>query len=341
VTAPAPDGAQIEDAEHTISVVIPVYRGALSLEGVIEELTPLRGTTITADGHALHLHEVILVHDCGPDGSDEVVRLLAGEHEWIRPVWLSRNFGQHAATLAGMADTSGEWVVTMDEDGQHDPVGILAMLDAAMRDSADIVYAKPVNEAPHGFLRNTASALAKESMRWATGDARHRDFHSFRLMLGTVARSVASYAGPGIYLDVALGWVAGTVSTAPVHLRDEGDRQSGYRFRSLLSHYWRMVITGGTRLLRLVSIFGLIFAAMGIGLAVYLVGLRLSGTVGVPGWTSLAVIFLLGMGAVLFALGIIAEYLGVTVNMAMGKPAFVTVADRSSGPHGRPPAGRA
>lgn len=329
-----------DTSTHTISVVIPVYRGALSLEAVIEELAPLRSRSITADGHAAVVHEVILVDDCGPDGSDQVVRRLADEHEWIRPVWLSRNFGQHAATLAGVADTSGEWVVTMDEDGQHDPGGIFAMLDSAMACRADVVYAKPVNEAPHGLLRNTASKLAKESLRWATGDVRPRDFNSFRLVLGTVARSVASYAGPGIYLDVALGWIAGTVSTAPVHLRDEGDRQSGYRFRSLLSHYWRMVITGGTRLLRLVSICGLIFASLGLALALYLIGLRLFGAVSVPGWTSLAVIFLLGIGAVLFALGIIAEYLGVTVNMAMGKPLFLAVPDRNTGPHGRPPVAR-
>lgn len=322
---------------HTFSVVIPVYQGGLSLRAVIEELAALRGTTITADGHGMDLREVVLVHDCGPDGSDEVVRQLDRDHEWIRAVWLSRNFGQHAATLAGMAATTGDWVVTMDEDGQHDPADIVGMLDVAMAENADVVYARPLNEAPHGLLRNAASALAKESMRWATGDVSHREFHSFRLMLGAVARSVASYAGPGIYLDVALGWVAGKVTTAPVTLRDEGDRQSGYRFRSLLSHYWRMVITGGTRLLRLVSIFGLIMAATGVGLACYLVGIRLSGAVGAPGWTSLAVILLLGIGAVLFALGIIAEYLGVTVNMAMGKPPFVTVPDRTSGPHGRPP----
>jgi undecaprenyl-phosphate 4-deoxy-4-formamido-L-arabinose transferase len=340
VTADGLGAVPADDADHTISVVIPVYRGVLSLEALIAELTPLRSRSITADGHAAVLHEVILVDDCGPDGSDQVVRRLAEEHEWIRPVWLSRNFGQHAATLAGVTHTSGEWVVTMDEDGQHDPAGIFTMLDSAMAHRADVVYAKPVNEAPHGLLRNTASVLAKESMRWATGDVRPRDFNSFRLILGTVARSVASYAGPGIYLDVALGWIAGNVSTAPVRLRGEGDRQSGYRFRSLLSHYWRMVITGGTRLLRLVSVCGLVFAALGLALAVYLVGLRLFGEVPVPGWTSLAVIFLLGIGAVLLALGIIAEYLGVTVNMAMGRPLFHTVPDRSTGPHGRPPAVR-
>ena len=78
-------------------------------------------------------------------------------------------------------------------------------------------------------------------------------FHSYRLVLGEVGRSVAAYAGAGVYLDVALGWVAGTAATCPVRLRAEGDRPSGYSLRRLLSHFWRMVLTSGTRLLRLVS----------------------------------------------------------------------------------------
>ena len=58
-------------------------------------------------------------------------------------------------------------------------------------------------------------------------------FHSYRLVLGEVGRSVAAYAGAGVYLDIALGWVAGRVTTAPVELRDEGeDRTSGYSLRT-------------------------------------------------------------------------------------------------------------
>lgn len=326
-----------ESAVHTMSIVIPVYRGEDTIEKIVTELAGHTSLVTTEGGHAMRVREVVLVHDCGPDASDVVIRDLASRHEWVRPVWLSRNFGQHAATLAGVSHTTGDWVVTMDEDGQHDPAGIASMLDAAMARRADVVYAKPMNAAPHGIRRNVASYLAKESMRWAMGNVSPRDFHSFRLILGDVARSVASYAGPGVYLDVALGWVAGTVTTAPVHLRDEGDRRSGYRFRSLLSHYWRMVITGGTRLLRIVSVCGLLFGVMGVALAVYLVGVRLFGTVPVPGWTSLAVIFLLGVGLLLFALGVIAEYLGATVNAALGKPLFIAMPDREMGPHGRRP----
>lgn len=320
--------------QHTLSVVVPVYRGAQTLDALVAELAPLTTPFRTPEGRTARVEEVLLVHDCGPDDSDAVIRRLAARHPWVRPVWLSRNFGQHAATLAGMASSGGDWVVTLDEDGQHDPAFLAPMLDRAMDDQADVVYAAPVNPAPHGELRNQASRWAKRSLRWFTGNRDAASFHSFRLVLGEVARSVAAYAGPGAYLDVALGWVARRISTCPVRLRGEGDRVSGYRLGTLLSHYWHSVLTGGTRLLRAVSLLGLVLAAVGFGLAVVLAWMWARHSIEVAGWTSLAVVALISSGAILLALGVIAEYLGVAVHMAMGRPLYVIVSDSRDGPLG-------
>jgi glycosyltransferase involved in cell wall biosynthesis len=322
------------ERQHSLSVVVPVYRGAETLDGMIAELAPLVEAFRTPAGHHARVCEVVLVHDCGPDDSDIVIRRLAATHDWVRPVWLSRNYGQHAATLAGMASSGGDWVATLDEDGQHDPSYLASMLDTALAERADVIYAAPLNSAPHGFLRNLASRTAKSSLRWITGTPQARSFNSYRLVLGEVARSVAAYAGSGVYLDVALGWVARRVRTSPVVLRDEGGRRSGYRMRTLLSHYWRMVLTGGTRLLRTVSFLGFVLATLGLLLAIVLVWLWITDDIQVAGWTSLAVVSLISSGFILFALGVVAEYIGVAVNMAMGKPLYVVVGDSREGPLG-------
>lgn len=326
------------DNAHDLSVVIPVYRGETTLAKVLADLAPWHEPFLTPDGHLARVAEVLLVHDCGPDGSDRVIREVAAAYDWARPVWLSRNFGQHAATLAGMSSSGGDWVVTMDEDGQHDPADLGGLLDRAMEAQADVVYAAPVNEAPHGFLRNAASRLAKRSIRLLSGRGEATFFHSYRLMLGDVARSVAAYSGSGVYLDVALGWVSRRMVTAPVTLRSE-DRSSGYRWRTLLSHYWRMVVSGGTRVLRVVSLLGFLFAVLGFLLAAFVVYARLSDQIDVTGWASTMVAVLLSSGVLLFAMGVVAEYLGVAVNMAMGKPLYLVVRDRADGPLARPKPG--
>ncbi|WP_308290224.1 glycosyltransferase [Mumia sp. zg.B53] len=330
-----PERAEVLDACHDLSVVIPVYQGEDHLGPLIDELAPYTEPFTTPGGATAKIGEVLLVDDNGPDDSPSVMRVLAAEHSWVRVVWLSRNFGQHAATLAGMSSTGGDWIVTMDEDGQQDPADIGGMLDTALREQATVVYGQPINQAPHGALRNSASRAAKWLIAKVGGTPEVTKYNSFRLVLGEVGRSVAAYAGAGIYLDVALGWVARPAVTSPVTLRDEGDRVSGYRFRSLLSHFWRMTVTSGTRALRLVSVLGALLAALGVTVAIVLVIAKLAGSDVQAGWTSLITVMLLTSGAILFALGVLAEYIGAAVNMAMGRPAYLVVSDPADGPLGR------
>jgi undecaprenyl-phosphate 4-deoxy-4-formamido-L-arabinose transferase len=325
-------------AVHTISVVIPVYQGESTLQAVVEELASYLDPTTTPHGHDFVVREVLLVHDNGPDASDVVMRRLAAEVDQVRAVWLTRNFGQHAATLAGMASTGSDWIVTMDEDGQHDPADIPHFLDTALQSRAQLVYGEPTNEPPHGRLRNLGSRGAKRLLRTVFGFDGADEFNSYRLVLGEIGRSVAAYAGAGIYLDVALRWITGRVAKCPTELRLQSDRRSGYSPRTLLSHFWRMVLSSGTRGLRIVSGLGVTFGVFGILLAAYAVFSRVLGTAGSErGWTSVMVVLSLGIGAVLFSLGVVAEYVGVVVKMAMGRPLYQITHDPDLGPLGRQP----
>ncbi len=321
---------------HRISVVIPVFSGETTLAGVVAELLDLPRDWRSPDGHLLSITEILLVWDRGPDRSDRVIRQLAERDSRVRPIWLTRNFGQHAATLAGMASSGGDWVATIDEDGQHDVTAIPALLDRALAEHAAVVYAAPLGPTPHGAIRNVFSRLAKVSVGGLVGRNDPRRFQSFRLVIGEIARSVAAYAGSGVYLDVALGWVTQDVTATPVVPRSVLGRPSGYTFRSLLSHYWRLVISSGTGALRVVSLLGLALAVIGFAGALWLTTTVATGhATEVRGWASTIVIMLLTSGATLFSLGIIAEYLGASVNMAMGKPLYLIGSDPESGPLGR------
>jgi undecaprenyl-phosphate 4-deoxy-4-formamido-L-arabinose transferase len=331
------DEAEQDAGPHLISVVVPVYAGELSLPTLVKEIVTMTTALRTPGGHLARVSEIVLVHDHGPDDSARVIRRLAAEHDVVRPVWLSRNYGQHAATLAGMASAGGEWIVTLDEDGQHDPADIPALLDRAMDQQVGVVYARPVNGRQHGWFRNVTSSASKRVVDLLVSEGNAEFYHSYRLMLGEVGRGVAAYAGVGVYLDVALGWVAGPAATCPVTLRAEGIRPSGYRLRTLLSHFWRLVLTSGTRLLRMVAVLGALLALIGIGFALFLVVNKVFGGEIQPGWTSVMVVVLVGIGAIMLTLGIMAEYLGVSVDMAMGKPPYLISADPLAGPLGRRP----
>ncbi len=317
------------DAAHavSVSVVIPVYSGESTLPGLVDEIAALHGVVRTPAGRPFTVTEVVLVWDRGPGRSDETIRALTAAHDWVRPVWLSRNFGQHAATLAGMSSSGGEWIVTMDEDGQHDPADIAAMLDRAFEARSQLVYAAPTNAPPHGVARNIGSGLAKASFKWLLGDPSLESFHSYRLILGEVGRSAAAYTGSGVYLDVALAWVVSDTTTCPVPMRSEGRPASNYSLRRLVSHYGRLVVSSGTRPLAVVSVIGLVFLALGVLYSAWVLVNRLAGNFAPAGWASTFVSILIVGGLTLFSLGIIAQYIRSATNMSLGKPLYVVVRD--------------
>ena len=308
-----------------ISIVVPVYRGEQTLPALIAEIELLASGAVTPSGRPFRVAEAILVHDGGPDNSPEVMKALAERCKFVSPVWLSRNYGQHPATLAGMAATVGDWVVTLDEDGQFDPSDIGAMLDRALDHSQPLIYAAPVNPPPHGWARNTASRLAKWICSVITGDPQVRLFHSFRLVRGDIARSLAAYCGPGTYLDVALLWVVQSADTCPVTLRHERGRPSGYSTIKLIMHFWRLILCSGTRPLRVIAFFGLFSILVGFYMSGKALWEKLHYQIPVQGWTSLMIALCFFSGVSLFMLAVVVEYLGHVMTLSMGKPLYLTV----------------
>ena len=308
-------------------MVVPVYRGEETLPQLLRELQPLTMDQQTPGGRTFRIDEVLLVWDRGPGRSDQVLRALDEEYSFVRPIWLSRNFGQHAATLAGMTSSGGDWIVTMDEDGQQDPAFIATMVDCAYEEQAQLVYGTPTNSPPHSWFRNAASKTVKKVFAGALAEGGFAEFNSYRLVLGEVGRSVAAYTGTGVYLDVALSWVVADVTTCPVVARQEGREARNYTYRRLLSHFGRLMVSSGTRPLIFVSWLGVLFVLLGAGVSVWVLYQRIVGELVIAGWASTFISLMLIGGAVLLSLGIIAQYIGAATNMSLGKPLYVVVRD--------------
>jgi len=314
----------------SISVVIPVYRGEQTLPRLIAELETYTHKQATPDGREFRIEEVLLVWDRGPGRTDETLRELAARYSWVKPVWLSRNFGQHAATLAGMTSSGGDWIITMDEDGQQDPAYIAKMLDAAYEDNAQLVYGTPANPPPHSAVRNAGSKFAKRLFAGALADGGFAEFNSYRLILGEIGRSVAAYTGTGVYLDVALSWVVADVTTCPVVGRSEGREATNYGYRRLFGHFGRLLVSSGTKPLIFVSWLGVLFVLLGAAVSIWVIYQRITGELVIAGWASTFIALMLIGGAILLSLGIIAQYVGAATNMSLGKPLYLVVRDPAS-----------
>lgn len=278
--------------------------------------------------------ELIFIIDEAVDDSEAVANEIAETCDWVRVIVLSRNFGQHPATIAGVLHTSGEWVVTLDEDLQHRPERTEDMLREAVTNAADVIYAKPASAVHKRAYRDLSSRGVKALIGFLTGDRNVMHVNSFRLMRGQIARAAASVCAPDVFFDSALLWFTSRVRTVEFAMEDTRfieTQASGYSLRKLLSHARRLILSSQIKLLRLGGAVGLAIVLLTALLAAFMVGRAIFAPEAVPvrGWTSLIVAVMFFGGATMALLGVIIEYISLMVLRLNGKPVFFTVDRRT------------
>ena len=318
------DGSKV-----AVSIVVPVYRGRDCLEELVGEIEKTRDGWSEAEA-PFELSEAIFVDDGSDDGSDEVLVQLSQRHSWLRVVTLSRNFGQHPATIAGILHSSGDWIGTLDEDLQHRPEFLTRFLQAAATEGLDIVYAKPTHPVHQSAYRDGGSRLYKRLVAMLSGDPNVPLFNSFRLIRGSLARGAASVCSHETYFDVALGWFSERVATVALPMTDERyqeHQRSGYSFRSLLGHARRLILSSQTKYLRAGALLGLVSITISalVALQVLLAWALDPSVAEVRGWTSLILVVIFFGGVTSVLTSIILEYLGVVLLRIQGKPTYFDI----------------
>lgn len=320
---------QQHDDVIAVSIVVPVYNGDMFLSEMINSLGALRHKWQNS-GLDLHITEAIFVLDEPIDGSAGLLEELAAEHAWVRLVELSRNYGQHSATIAGILYSSGDWVVTLDEDLQHRPMQIEALLETACSEKADIVYASPKESVHGGGYRDLFSRITKFIISKLSGNEFVKAFNSFRLIRGDIARAAASIGAQYTYFDVTLTWFTKRISSIQLDLTDDrykNRKTSGYRLGSLIKHATKMVLTSNFQVLRFSTSISALTFLTSIMLGIWVVYSRFFAEIPleVPGWASLMIV-ILALGSVsVFMLGLIIEFLHSSMLQLQGKPTFFVV----------------
>jgi len=297
-----------------LSIVIPVYRS----EKILPELVRRLQTVLSDIAESF---ELILVNDCSPDNSWDVIYELAERYSWIRAVNLMRNYGQHNALLCGIRMVRYDVVITMDDDLQHPPEEIPNLL-AKLAEGYDVVYGTPEHE-QHGFGRDFASWFTKIALQNVMGAEIARNVGAFRAFRGQVAKAFENYEGSFVSIDVLLTWGTNRFASIPVNHRPRKQGASGYTFRRLMTHAMNMMTGFSTVPLQIASLIGFVFTLFGFLVLGYVMARYFRHGDPVPGFPFLASIIALFSGAQLFALGVIGEYLARMHFRTMQKPPYV------------------
>jgi len=296
-----------------VSIVIPVYDSPV-LEELADSIEAVFRTRPEDD------YEIVFVDDRSPDpGIWPTLVRLSEERERVRAIQLTRNFGQQAATLCGLREASGEAVVTLDDDFQHDPADIPKLLAHADR---DIVIGQ-FERKRHSPFKRLTSRIKGYFDRILIGKPRGIQLSSFRLLGRTVVDGVLSIRTPHPFLPALMFHVSKDVVGVPVgHGARRGGR-SGYTLRKLFRVFSNLLFNNSSLVLRLVGGVGVTFAAVSFLLAAVVVYRKIVHGIEVQGWTSLFATLLLIGGLLLVSLGVVGEYLLRIIESSENRPTYL------------------
>ncbi|OBF98413.1 glycosyl transferase [Mycobacterium sp. 852014-52450_SCH5900713] len=298
----------------TVSVVIPVYRAALTLRELYGQLS-------MAMPQIAPTFEIIFVEDCGGDESWSIITELAAADQRVRGIRMSRNYGQHNALLCGIRAARYDVTVTMDDDLQH-PVSEIAPLLAALGPDVDVVYGAPHDE-QHGFFRDAASRLTKFALASAMGAETARHVSAFRAFRTRLREGFRDYRSPTVSIDVLLTWATSRFAAINVRHAPRSVGVSGYSVPRLVRHAIDLMTGFSTLPLQIASLIGFVLVLFGISILIYVFANYLINGSAVPGFAFLASIIAIFSGAQLFALGVMGEYLARMHFRTMDRPAYL------------------
>lgn len=246
------------------SVVIPVYQGQDTLRPLTQQLRDFFA-------NAGYSHEIILVYDCGPDASWQLIAALRSEMgaHLVKAIRLARNFGQHNALICGFSYAKGQFIITMDEDLQHSPHDITLLITAQQTGGYDVVYGKYVT-LKHSVFRNLTSHLFKKIVRLAIPDL-HPDYTSFRLLKAEIAHHCERMNNPYTFLDGYLTWLTRNVGSVPVVQHERKVGASSYTLRKLVEHSISILVTFSNLPVRILT-----GVSLGLLVLTILYGMRLA-----------------------------------------------------------------
>ena len=238
-----------------ISYVIPCYRSQHTVGGVVAEIAATMQTLPQYD------YEVILVNDCSPDDTFGTIRSLVAADSHVVGVDLAKNFGQHAALMAGFHKCSGDIVVCLDDDGQT-PADEVGKLLAKIDEGYDVVYASYDTKRQAGW-RNLGSWVNSKMTEIMLGKPPELVVNSYFAARRFIVDEMLRYEHCYPYVIGLVLRSTKRICNVPVHHRAREEGRSGYTLSKLLNLWMNGFTSFSVKPLRIATYIGTLFAVAG------------------------------------------------------------------------------
>lgn len=298
-----------------LSFVIPCYGSERTIARVVEELRQIMMSLPE------YSYEIIMVSDASPDNVYKVIQeLCKADSEHCKGAELARNFGQHAALMAGYRMATGDYILSLDDDGQAPIESVPQMIEALK--GADLVFGSYAHK-KHNIFRNLGSKVNDWMAEFLLGKPKNLHVTSFFAMRRFIKDEILKYDNAFPYLLGLLLRVTKSIVNVPVNHRERTEGRSGYTLRKLL----RLWINGFTAFsvvpLRIATLCGFLCAVLGALGGIWCIVNKILHPDAPLGYSSMMTTIMFVGGMIMLMLGMIGEYIGRTYICINKAPQYV------------------
>lgn len=300
---------------NLVSFVIPCYRSEKTLPAVVEEIN------VTMEKMVDYDHEIILVNDSSPDGTINTIRELCKKQSNIIGIDLAKNFGQHAALMAGMRQAKGDIVVCLDDDGQT-PADEVDKLLNKLNEGYDVVYAS-YGKKKHSLFRNFGSKVNEIMTRVMLGKPKELYISSYFAAKRFVVEDMLRYEYSYAYVIGLVLRATKNIANVEVNHRSRTEGASGYTLKKLLGLWFNGFTAFSIKPLRIATVVGVLCAGGGFLYGLYTIVKRLLLPDIQAGFSALMSMLVFMGGMIMLMLGLIGEYIGRIYISMNNSPQYV------------------
>ena len=297
-----------------VTVAIPCYKSSKTISIVVDQITSKFKELNRYD------YEIILINDCSPDNTFEIIKELCQKDSHIMGIDLSRNWGQAAARMACLKQIDSDCLIYMDDDGQH-PIEYLPQLIQKIEEGYDLVSADfSVKQTKK--INKLTSAISSKLFQITGKRPKGAVSSSYFAINRMCIESLKKYQSPFPSIFGYLYQIAGKITSIKVKQNKRIVGKSGYNFSKRFKVWLNGMINFSIFPLRLSSFLGVIFSITGFIFGIVLFIRKLLFPNILVGYTSVITIILFIGGLIMIMLGLIGEYIGRIYLTISNQPQF-------------------
>ncbi len=302
-----------------VSFVVPCYNEQNTIPIYYDKMNALIKNKIVDD----LLYEFVFVDDGSTDDTLKVLEELQKKDEHAHYVSFSRNFGKEAALLAGMANSTGNYVVTMDVDLQDPPELISDMYHAVVKEGYDCAAARRVNRKGEGRIRSFFSNAFYAIMNNLADVKIASGARDYRFMRRSMVNAVLSIGEYNRFSKGIFNWVGFRCKWIEYENVERSAGKTKWSLFKLFAYAKDGIIAFSTKLLSIASTLGICFCIIAFMALIFIVVRAAIYGDPVAGWPStMCVIVLLG-GLQLLCIGILGAYLSKVYLETKRRPIYI------------------